>query len=119
MPGRERPSRHVDGGVTVPVPVSYAAALDVDVVYVLDVTGGSKATPPRLNAAEVFLRSFSISRYAHVPTPSAVARPGQEIVVLPAPDTEGRSMRDFSNTAAYIEQAYFAASEMLARQTVA
>lgn len=119
MPGRERPSRHVDGGITVPVPVAYAATLDVDVVYVLDVSSGTNPPPTRLNAAEVFLRSFSISRYANLPAPSTVARPGQEIVVLPAPDTAGRSIRDFSYTAAYIEQAYFAASEMLARQPVA
>ena len=119
MPGRERPSRHIDGGVTVPVPVSYAASLDVDVVYVLDVTGDNRPAPERLNAAGVFLRSFSISRYANTPAPTTLARPGQQVVVLPAPNTSGRSIRDFSNTAAYIEQAYFAASEMLATQTVA
>ncbi len=119
MPGHDGPSRHIDGGVTVPVPVSYAASLGVDVVYVLDVTADNRPAPERLNAASVFLRSFSISRYANNPEHTSLAGPGQQVIVLPAPDTNGRSIRDFSNTTTYMEQAYFAASEMLAKQTVA
>lgn len=114
MPGPDGPSRHIDGGVAVPVPTAYAASLDVDVVYVLDVAKGTAPAPAHLNAFDVLLRSFSISRYANLPHPSAVARPGQEIVVLPPPNTVGRDMRDFTNTAAYIEEAYAATSEVLA-----
>lgn len=114
MPGADGASRHIDGGVAVPVPTAHAASLDVDVVYVLDVAQGTAPAPERLNAFDVLLRSFSISRYANLPQHGSLARPGQEIVVLPQPDTSGRDMRDFSNSAAYIAQAYEASSEFLA-----
>jgi len=117
MPGPGRPSRHIDGGVAVPVPTAYAASLDVDVVYVLDVAQGTAAAPERLNAFEVLLRSFSISRYANLPNPGSLAGPGQEIVVLPPPTTAGRDLRDFSNSAAYIEEAYAATAEHLASRS--
>lgn len=114
MPGPDGPTRHVDGGVVAPIPVHRAAELDADVVYVLDVARGTAPPPLRLNAFEVLLRSFSISRYAPVADLAAAARPGQEIVVLPCPDTFGRDMRDFGNTAAYIELARLACTEFLA-----
>lgn len=114
MPGRPGPSRHIDGGVAVPVPTARAASLDVDQVYVLDVAKGTAPAPQRLNAVEVLLRSFSISRYANQPDAAALARPGQEIILLPQPDTVGRDLRDFSNTAAYIDQAREATAELLA-----
>lgn len=114
MPGRPGPSRHVDGGVAVPVPVAHAVSLDVDVVYVLDVAKGTAPAPERLNAFEVLLRSFSISRYVNQPDAATLARPGQEVVLLPQPDTVGRDMRDFSNTAAYIEEARETTSALLA-----
>jgi NTE family protein len=117
MPGPGGPSRHIDGGVAVPVPTAYAAALEVDVVYVLDVAQGTAPAPERLNAFDVLLRSFSISRYANLPHPGSLARPGQEIVVLPSPVTAGRDLRDFSNTAAYIEQAYADSAELLAARS--
>lgn len=114
MPGPDGPSRHIDGGVAVPVPTAHAAAMDVDVVYVLDVAQGTAPAPERLNAFEVLLRSFSISRFANLPHHGSLARPGQEIVLLPPPDTAGRDMRDFSNSARYIAEAYAASSEFLA-----
>jgi len=119
LPGEHGSSRHVDGGVCAPIPVAHAASLDVDVVYVLDVARGTAPAPERLNAMEVLLRSFSISRYANVPDPATVARPGQEIVYLPSPDTFGRDMRDFSNSVAYIEEARVATAEMLADRPAA
>jgi NTE family protein len=114
LSGEHGASRHVDGGVCAPIPVAYAAALDVDVVYVLDVARGTAPAPARLNAMEVLLRSFSISRYANVPDADSVVRPGQEIVFLPSPDTFARDMRDFSYTARYIEESRTAAAEVLA-----
>jgi len=114
LPGDNGPSRHVDGGVVVPIPVAHAASLDVDVVYVLDVARGTAPAPEHLNAVEVLLRSFSISRYANVPDPATLVRPGQEIVYLPSPETFGRDMRDFSNTARYIEESRESAAELLA-----
>jgi len=114
MPGRDGPTRHVDGGVAIPVPVARAASLEVDVVYVLDVAVGTAPAPARLNAVEVLLRSFSISRYANQPHPHSLARPGQEVVVLPSPDTTTRDMRDFSHTAGYIEESRAATAAFLA-----
>ena len=116
MPGAEGPTRHVDGGVVQPVPVARAASLDVDEVYVLDVAIGTCPAPERLNALQVLLRSFSISRYANQPHPDTLARPGQEIVVLPSPCTTGRDMRDFSNTATYIEESRAATAAFLAER---
>lgn len=119
MPGRDGPTRHLDGGIAVPVPTAHAASHDVDVVYVLDVAHGTAPAPPRFNAFEVLLRSFAISRYANLPDPESLARPGQQIVVLPAPDTTGRDMRDFSNTAAYIDGAREATARLLVERGLA
>lgn len=119
IPGRDGPTRHVDGGVAVPVPTVHASELDVDVVYVLDVAKGTAPAPVRLNAMEVLLRSFSISRYANLPDPASLSRPGLEVIALPPPDTTGRDMRDFSNTAAYIGEARSATSEFLASRSPA
>ena len=96
------------------MPPAYAAAMDVDVVYVLDVALGTAPAPEHLNAFEVLLRSFSISRYANLPQHGSLARPGQEIVQLPPPATAGHDMRDFSNTAAFMADAYAASTEFLA-----
>jgi len=114
--GESGPTRHVDGGVVAPIPVAHAAGLEVDVVYVLDVARGTEPAPEKLNAMDVLLRSFSISRYANVPHPSALARPGLEIVCLPSPDTFGRDLRDFSCTARYIDEARAAAAAVLAER---
>lgn len=116
LPGPSGPTRHVDGGVAIPVPVARAASVDVDEVYVLDVTTGTAPVPARLNAFDVLLASFSVSRYANQPDHSAHARPGQEIVVLPAPCTTGRDLRDFSNTATYIEESRAATATFLAER---
>jgi len=109
-------TRHVDGGVVAPIPVKYAADLQVDVVYVLDVARGTAPAPEKLNAMDVLLRSFSISRYANLPDPASLARPGLEIVYLPSPDTFGRDMRDFSHSERYIDDARKATSMMLAHR---
>jgi NTE family protein len=114
MPGPYGVSRHVDGGITIPVPVARAASLEVDDVYVLDVAIGTSPAPERFNAFDVLLRSFSISRYATQPDPQSLARPGQRIVVLPQPDTTRRSSRDFSYTANYIAEACEATAAFLA-----
>ena len=119
LPGESGPTRHVDGGVVAPIPVAHAADLEVDVVYVLDVARGTAPAPEKLNAMDVLLRSFSISRYANVPHPSTLARPGREIVCLPSPDTFGRDLQDFSYTERYIDEARIATAGMLAERLVA
>ena len=97
--------RHVDGGVLEPFPVQRAVDLDASVVYVLgeppalDASGGS-----RMNALDVLIRSFEISRYARLPEPAAVARAGQRVIVVPGADTSGIPITDFRHTARLIRQ---------------
>lgn len=97
--------RHVDGGVLEPFPVQRAVDLDASVVYVLgeppalDASGGS-----RMNALDVLIRSFEISRYARLPEPAAVARAGQRVIVIPGADTSGIPITDFRHTARLIRQ---------------
>ncbi len=114
LPGRGGSARHIDGGVVCPVPVARAVELDVDVVYVLDVSGGERMVPSRLNALEVLVHSFSISRYANLPDHASLARPGQEVVVLPSPHMSGVDHTDFGHTDSWIEQTRAACEELLA-----
>ncbi|HEX4864565.1 MAG TPA: patatin-like phospholipase family protein [Acidimicrobiales bacterium] len=97
--------RHVDGGVLEPFPVQRAVDLDASVVYVLgeppslDAGGAS-----RMNALDVLIRSFEISRYSRLPEPAAVARPGQRVIVVPGADTSGIPITDFRHTGRLVRQ---------------
>jgi NTE family protein len=109
---------HVDGGVLEPLPVGRALDLGVATTYVLDVTAGTVASGVRdarrpRSALEVLIRSFEVSRVAHTPAPEALCRPGQEVVVVPLADGSGLDLRDFSRTAALIEEGRAAASRFL------
>jgi len=95
---------HVDGGVLEPLPVGRALDLGAATTYVLDVTAGTASSGVRdarrpRSALEVLVRSFEVSRVAHTPAPELLARPGQEVVVVPLADTTGLDLRDFSHTA--------------------
>jgi NTE family protein len=114
LPGPHGATRHIDGGVVCPVPVARAAELDVDVIYVLDLSGGERLVPTRLNALDVLVHSFTISRYANLPDHASHARPGQEVVVLPSPQTSGTDLTDFANTDTWIEQTRVACADFLA-----
>lgn len=114
LPARDGATRHIDGGVVCPVPVAHAVGLDVDVVYVLDVSSAERLVPSRLNALEVLVHSFSISRYANLPDHASLARPGQQVVVLPSPHMSGVDLTDFGHTETWIEQTRAACSEFLA-----
>jgi len=100
--------RHVDGGVLEPVPVQRAVDLDAATVYVLgDVAAPHEEQPPgRLTALRVLLRSFAISRYARLPQPERLARPGQRVIVVPGADTQGIDIRDFTHTRRLIDGSY-------------
>lgn len=109
---------HVDGGVLEPLPVSRALDLGAAVTYVLDVTAGTAASGVRdgrrpRSALEVLVRSFEVSRVAHTPAPETLARPGQEVVVVPLTETAGLDLRDFSQTAALIDDSRAVASRFL------
>ncbi|MBC7680393.1 MAG: hypothetical protein H7233_15610 [Pseudorhodobacter sp.] len=111
-------SLHVDGGVTVPVPVDRALELGADRVWVLDVSGGSLGRrDERMTALDVLLLSFAISR-SHLDRPQAPLRPGQQVVRLPRPDFGHTEMRDFSQTSRLIAAGYAAAQLALAELPV-
>jgi NTE family protein len=107
---------HVDGGVTCPVPVQRAIELEAQRTWVLDVTGGSLGRrDSRMNALDILLMSFAISRYrlAKLEFPETSLRP---IIPLPRVDAGNHELRDFSRTAEFIERGYEAGKQMLAKQ---
>ena len=109
---------HVDGGVLEPLPVGRALDLGVATTYVLDVTAGTASSGVRdsrrpRSALEVLVRSFEVSRVVNTPAPETLARPGQEVVVLPLADTSWLDLRDFSRTSALIDGSRAAASRFL------
>lgn len=109
-------SLHVDGGVTCPVPVQRAIELDAQRIWVVDVTGGSLGRrDARMNALDVLLMSFAISRYrlAKLEFPETSLRP---IIPMPRVELGHHEMRDFSRTAELIERGYEAGKKMLAPQ---
>lgn len=116
-PGGAR--RHVDGGVVAPIPVARATELDVKTIYVLDVAGEHTPHGGNMSALGVLVRSFAISRYANLPDPASLARPGQEVVVLPCPDLGHIDIRDFSRTAEYIESTRAMVTAFLAERIAA
>ena len=106
-------SLHVDGGVTCPVPVQRAIELDAQRIWVVDVTGGSLGRrDARMNALDVLLMSFAISRYrlAKLEFPETSSRP---IIPMPRVELGHHEMRDFSRTAELIERGYEAGRQML------
>ena len=111
-------SLHVDGGVTCPVPVQRAIELDAQRIFVMDVTGGSLGRrDARMNALDVLLMSFAISRYrlAKLEFPEMSERP---IIPMPRVELGHHELRDFSRTAQLIELGYEAGQKMLATELV-
>jgi NTE family protein len=106
-------SLHVDGGVTVPVPVSRALELGAVRTWVLDVSGGTLGRRGnRMNALDVLLQSFAISR-AQLDRPLTAVRPDQQVVRVRRPDVGPVEMRDFSQTPLLIAAGYAAGCEAL------
>jgi NTE family protein len=90
--------RHVDGGVLEPVPIGRAIDLDASTVYVLGEPAGPERQTGRPNALEVLIRSFDISRYARLPEPAALARPGQRVIAVPGARTSHIPITNFDQT---------------------
>jgi NTE family protein len=112
-PVRLNGSLHVDGGVTAPVPVSKALELGARRTWVLDVSGGSLGRRGnRMNALDVLLQSFAISR-AQLDRPLTAVRDDQQVVRLRRPDLGPIEMRDFSQTALLVEAGHAAARDAL------
>lgn len=96
--------RHVDGGVLEPVPVR--RAVELDTIYVLGEADLSTPPPGRLTALQVLLRSFAISRYTRLPDATALAHPGQRVIVLRGASTAGLDIRDFSQNPRLLSESY-------------
>ncbi len=100
-------SLHVDGGVTRPVPVDRALELGAARTWVIDVSGGSIGRrDERMNALDVLLLSFAISRSHLDREHDPLLRPQQRVVRLPRIDVGPMEMRDFSQTSALIDAGY-------------
>lgn len=106
-------SLHVDGGVTCPVPVQRAIELGAHRVWVIDVTGGSVGRrDERMNALDVLLTSFAISRY-RLASMEFAQRNGRLVITMPRVDLGHHELRDFSRTAEFIELGYHAGRRMV------
>lgn len=103
--------RHVDGGVLEPVPIGRALDLDAATVYVLGEPSGPERRTARPSALEVLIRSFDISRYARLPEPAALARPGQRVVSVPGAPTAHIPITNFDQTRRLIAE-----SRMISRR---
>ena len=111
-------SLHVDGGVTRPVPVDRAVELGAARTWVVDVSGGSIGRrDERMNALDVLLLSFAISR-SHLDRDGTLLRPEQRVVRLPRIDVGPLEMRDFSQTARLIDLGYEAGREAVQAEAV-
>ena len=112
-------SLHVDGGVTRPVPVERAVELGAARTWVVDVSGGSIGRrDARMNALDVLLLSFAISR-SHLDRETGASRPEQRVVRLPRLEVGPIELRDFSQTARLMQAGYAAGRAALAAESAA
>jgi NTE family protein len=111
-------SLHVDGGVTCPVPTQRALDLGAVRTWVLDCTGGTLGRrDERMTALDVLLLSFAITR-AQLDG-QAESRPGQRVVRMPKLDLGSHELRDFSKTAALLDEGYRSMSEVVRTELTA
>ena len=109
-------SRHVDGGVTCPVPAQRALDLGAARVWVLDVARDFHGwADDRMSAMDVLLESFAISR-SHLGRRAPVAAAGQRIVTLPPLRTGRHDLRDFSRTSSLLAAGREAGRAMIAAE---
>ena len=104
-------SRHVDGGVTDGVPIERAIELGARTVWVLDVTSDDPLPADRrMNALDVLLRSFTISRTRR---PGTAVIEGVTVHHIRVAETAGLDPRDFSRNAELIDAGYASAQAFL------
>lgn len=105
---------HVDGGVSCPVPVQRAIDIGATTIWVIDVTSGSLGRrDSRMNALDVLLTSFAVSRRRLAMLELARAEPGH-VILMPTVDVGQHELRDFSRTPEFIERGYEAGRQMVA-----
>jgi NTE family protein len=107
LPGVFRPvmingSRHVDGGIAVNLPVQRARDLGATLIFAFDCRGGTKhQLPAHLSALGVLTTSIAVAR--EILTPS---HDNHDVVCLPAPDTHGIGIFDFSHGSRLVEEGH-------------
>jgi NTE family protein len=115
LPGIFRPvvingSRHVDGGIAAKLPVQRARDLGATTIYAFDCRAGTAhQLPSKLSALAVLTSSIAVTR--EVLTPS---HDHPDVVRLPAPDTRGIGLFDFSHSGRLINEGYDMVSAFLA-----
>ena len=98
LPGLFRPvmingRRHVDGGIAVNLPVQRARDLGATVILAFDCRAGTKHNlPVELSALGVLTSSIAVAREILTP-----AHDHPSVIRLPAPDTQGIDVFDFSH----------------------
>jgi NTE family protein len=98
LPGIFRPvtidgSRHVDGGIAANLPVQRARDLGATLIFAFDCRAGTKhQLPADLTALGVLTSSIAVTREILTPSHDHL-----NVVRLPAPDTHGIGLFDFSH----------------------
>jgi NTE family protein len=114
LPGIFRPvvidgSRHVDGGIAVNLPVQRARDLGATTIFAFDCKAGTKhQLPADLSALGVLTSTIAVTREILTPSHGHL-----DIVRLPAPDTHGIGLFDFSHGSRLITAGYELATEFL------
>ncbi|MEP7202396.1 MAG: patatin-like phospholipase family protein [Ilumatobacteraceae bacterium] len=114
LPGVFRPvvidgSRHVDGGVAVNLPIQRARDLGAAAIFAFDCRAGTKhQLPTDLSALGVLTSSIAVAREILTPT-----HEHPSVIRLPAPDTHGIGMYDFSHSAQLVSDGYDLVTDFL------
>lgn len=107
LPGIFRPvvingSRHVDGGIAVNLPVHRAHDLGATTIFAFDCRAGTAhQLPADLSALGVLTSSIAVTREVLTPSDDHL-----NVVRLPAPDTHGIGLFDFSQGSRLISEGY-------------
>ena len=103
-------SRHVDGGIAVNLPIQRARDLGATTILAFDCRAGTKhRLPAELSALGVLTSSIAVAREILTP-----AHDHPNVIRLPAPDTHGIGMYDFSHSSHLVAQGYELVTEFLA-----
>jgi len=105
----------VDGGVVNNVPISRALSAGCDRIYVLLCGPLHFHPPPPRRPAEAALTAFFVAVHARFVRELAALPPGIEVVVFSGGGEPAGQYRDFSATAALIEEGRAEVSDVLAR----
>ena len=113
LPGIFRPvvingSRHVDGGIAAKLPVQRARDLGATTIFAFDCRAGTKhQLPAKLSALGVLTSSIAVTREILTPSHDHL-----NVVRLPAPDTQGIGLFDFSHSERLITEGHDMVSDV-------